>query len=154
VDQAGSPSRNELLGQPIEMVVPERYRPNHPGLRTAFFAGPASRPKGAGRDLYGLRKDGSEFPVEIGLNRIKTDEGTMVLSAVVDISDRTQKEKNSDPCESRLRYRMATDTGGWRPSAATFGLTQHAGGYPAEARRRHLKELCPNYTVDTTTHKC
>ena len=67
-------SRNEPLGQPIEMLVPERYRHHHPGPRTTFFAGPASRAMGAGRDLYGLRKDGSEFPVDIGLNPIETDE--------------------------------------------------------------------------------
>jgi PAS domain S-box-containing protein len=85
--------RAELLGQPIEMLVPERFRRQHPGLRTAFFTEPNSRPMGAGRDLYGLRKDGSEFAVEIGLNPIETDEGTMVLSAIVDISDRKQKEE-------------------------------------------------------------
>jgi PAS domain S-box-containing protein len=85
--------RAELLGQPIEMLVPERYRKGHPGLRTAFFQAPVSRPMGAGRDLFGMRKDGSEFPIEIGLNPIETDEGTMVLSAIVDISDRKQKEE-------------------------------------------------------------
>ena len=77
-------SRNELLGQPIEMLVPERYRRNHPHLRTSFFERPVSRWLGAGRDLYGLRKDGGEIPVEIGLNPIETDQGTMVLAAVVD----------------------------------------------------------------------
>jgi PAS domain S-box-containing protein len=85
--------RSEMLGQPIEMLVPERFRQHHPGLRTNFFADPHSRPMGAGRDLYGLKKDGSEFAVEIGLNPIETDEGTMVLSAIVDISDRKQKEE-------------------------------------------------------------
>jgi PAS domain S-box-containing protein len=84
--------RDELLGQPIEILIPERFRGHHPDLRHAFFGDPRSRPMGAGRDLYGLHKDGSEFPVEIGLNPIETEEGTMVLSAVVDISDRKHKE--------------------------------------------------------------
>ena len=85
--------RSELLGQPIEMLVPDRFRQHHPGLRSAFFRAPQSRPMGAGRDLYGLRKDGSEFPVEIGLNPIETEDGTMVLSAIVDISDRKRLEE-------------------------------------------------------------
>lgn len=86
-------ARAELLGQPVEMLVPERFRHHHPGMRESFYAAPRSRPMGAGRDLYGIRKDGSEFSVEIGLNPIETDEGTMVLSAIVDISDRKQKEE-------------------------------------------------------------
>lgn len=85
--------RVELLGQPVEMLVPERFRRNHPQLRQSFYSDPQSRPMGAGRDLFGLRKDGSEFPVEIGLNPIETEDGPMVLSAIVDISDRKQKEE-------------------------------------------------------------
>ena len=69
--------RAELLGQPVEMLVPEQFRGHHPELREAFFIEPLARPMGAGRDLFGLKKDGSEFPVEIGLNPIETDEGTM-----------------------------------------------------------------------------
>jgi PAS domain S-box-containing protein len=86
-------ARDEMLGQPVEMLVPRRFRADHPGLRSFFFVDPRARPMGAGRDLFGLRKDGSEFPVEIGLNPIETDEGAMVLSAIVDISDRKQKEQ-------------------------------------------------------------
>ena len=85
--------REEMLGRSVEMLVPERFRGAHPGLRAAFFHDPLSRPMGAGRDLYALRKDGSEFPVEIGLNPIETEEGTLVLSAVVDISDRKHREE-------------------------------------------------------------
>src|SRR5882757_2525630 len=84
--------REELLGQPIEMLVPARLRGHHPQLRNAFFADPLSRPMGAGRDLFARRKDGSEFPVEIGLNPIETEEGDMVLSAIVDISARKRQE--------------------------------------------------------------
>lgn len=85
--------RTEMLGHPIEMLMPARFRQQHPGLRNFFFSDPHSRPMGKGRDLYAGRKDGSEFPVEIGLNPIETDEGTKVLSAIVDISDRKAKEQ-------------------------------------------------------------
>jgi len=85
--------RTELLGQPVEMLVPSRYSAQHPTMRSSFFHDPLARPMGKGRDLYARRKDGSEFPVEIGLNPIETDEGTKVLSAIVDISDRKQKEQ-------------------------------------------------------------
>src|SRR6187401_3422945 len=85
--------RAELLGQFVEMLVPMRFRKHHPGLHGAFFADAQSQPIGAGRDLYGLRKDGSEFPVEIGLNPIETEEGMMVLSAIVDISARKRQEE-------------------------------------------------------------
>ena len=85
--------RAQLLGESVEMLVPERFRDNHPDMRRGFFSDARSRPMGAGRDLYALRKDGSEFAVEIGLNPIATDEGLMVLSAIVDISDRKSKEE-------------------------------------------------------------
>jgi PAS domain S-box-containing protein len=86
-------TRADLLGRSVELLVPARFRSDHPELRRSFYASPQSRPMGAGRDLYALRKDGSEFPVEIGLNPIETDEGMKVLSAIVDISDRKQKEE-------------------------------------------------------------
>src|ERR1051326_6675461 len=86
-------SRAELLGQPIEMLVPQRFRAAHPEYRNGFIANPTTRPMGAGRDLYGLRKDGSEFPVEIGLNPLETDQGVMVLGTIVDITERKQAEE-------------------------------------------------------------
>ena len=85
--------REEMVGQPIEMLVPQRFRDRHPEFRDAYFTASTPRPMGAGRDLYGRRKDGSEFPVEIGLNPIETEDGVMVLSAIVDISDRKHKEE-------------------------------------------------------------
>src|SRR6185369_6749289 len=96
-------SRDELLGQSVETLVPARYRGHHPGLREAFHSDPRARPMGAGRELYGLRKDGSEFPVEIGLNPIETDEGVMVLSAIVDITERKKADAALKDSEVRLQ---------------------------------------------------
>jgi PAS domain S-box-containing protein len=85
--------RDELLGQSVEILLPKRYCATHPGLRDGFFHNPSVRRMGEGRELYGLRKDGSEFPVEIGLNPIETSEGTFVLSAIADITERKRAEK-------------------------------------------------------------
>jgi PAS domain S-box-containing protein len=85
-------ARDELIGQPVEILVPDRVRASHPAHRAGFFAAPSSRAMGSGRDLYACRKDGSEFPVEIGLSPIVTADGPMVLSAIVDISQRKQRE--------------------------------------------------------------
>ena len=84
--------REELIGQFVEILVPERFARHHPEHRAKFFAAPTARAMGAGRELFGRRKDGSEFPVEIGLNPIDTSEGILVLAAVVDISARKESE--------------------------------------------------------------
>ncbi|HYL56323.1 MAG TPA: PAS domain S-box protein [Gemmatimonadales bacterium] len=84
--------RDELLGKPIEVLVPKRFRERHPDFRGAFFGSPQRRSMGAGRDLFGLRKDGREVPVEIGLNPLETDEGLFVLASVVDITERKRAE--------------------------------------------------------------
>src|SRR5436190_13799361 len=85
-------SRAELLGLSIERLVPERFRGGHPGHRDSFIHHPRARLMGAGRDLYAVRKDGTEIPVEIGLNPIKTDKGMFVLAAVVDLTTLKQMQ--------------------------------------------------------------
>ena len=83
----------ELIGVPVELLVPERLRTQHAGHRRGFFASPSVRPMGAGRDLHGRRKDGSEFPVEIGLIPLRTGERLHVLAAIVDITERKRAEE-------------------------------------------------------------
>jgi PAS domain S-box-containing protein len=95
-------NRDELLGQPIEMLVPPRFRAHHSAFRADFTAEPSPRAMGAGRDLYGLRKDGSEFPVEIGLNPLDTDEGVLVLGTIVDITERKQAEEKMRRSQQQL----------------------------------------------------
>jgi PAS domain S-box-containing protein len=83
-------SRAELLGQPVEMLVPERFWALHPRHREGFFQTPTTRAMGAGRDLFGLCKDGREVPIEIGLNPLRTEEGPLVLASIIDITERAQ----------------------------------------------------------------
>ncbi|PYJ46361.1 MAG: hypothetical protein DME85_11145, partial [Verrucomicrobia bacterium] len=85
-------SLSELIGCAIETLIPERFRDRHAGYRKGFLSEPSSRAMGAGRDLFGRRKDGSEFPVEVGLNPIPTAQGLFVLASVIDITARKQAE--------------------------------------------------------------
>jgi two-component system cell cycle sensor histidine kinase/response regulator CckA len=86
-------SQQELLGQSIDMLVPHSMRPAHPEYRANFVAHQQSRAMGTGRDLVGRRRDGSEIPVEIGLNPIETEDGRYVLASVVDLSARKRAEE-------------------------------------------------------------
>jgi PAS domain S-box-containing protein len=84
--------RSELLGQPVELLVPTRFRANHPEHRSHFFSAPRPRSMGEGLQLFGLRKDGSEFPVEISLSPIQTEDGLFVASAIRDATERRRYE--------------------------------------------------------------
>jgi PAS domain S-box-containing protein len=86
-------TREEIVGQSIERLVPERFRDSHPTVRQEYFAHPQTRAMGAGRDLFGIHKDGTEIPVEIGLNPIDAEEGFFVLASVIDIRPRKQAEE-------------------------------------------------------------
>jgi hypothetical protein len=99
-------SRAELLGQPVEVVIPDRFRSGHAGFRAGFMADPKARAMGAGRDLYGLRKDGSEVPIEIGLTPVATAEGLFVLASIVDITGRKKVEDERRHLEEELRHAL------------------------------------------------
>jgi PAS domain S-box-containing protein len=86
-------SRDELIGQSVEMLVPRRFHAVHPGHRTGYFGDPITRPMGAGVELSGVRKDGSEFPAEISLSSIDTESGIVATAAVRDISERAESER-------------------------------------------------------------
>lgn len=88
--------KDALVGQPVEVLVPERFRKNHLQYRKSFVEQPRTRPMGAGRDLFGLRKDGSEFPIEIGLTPVKIGESFFILSSIVDLTERKKAERERE----------------------------------------------------------
>lgn len=125
-------SREELLGQSIELLVPLRFRGAHPSLRDDFNVAPSARPMGAGRDLHGRRRDGSEFPIEIGLNPIRMPAATFTLAAISDITERKRAE------ELRLAH---------------AGVTQHAEQLETLNRELATASRFQTQFIATMTHE-
>ena len=146
-------SREELLGQSVDVLVPESARPRHPLDRATFMRDPRVRAMGQGRELFGRRKDGSDVPVEIGLTPVVTEDGLYVLSAIVDISARKQAEAERHRLEEQLRQSQKMEALGTLAGGVAHDFNNLLGaisGYAelardeagdATATRSHLLEV-------------
>ncbi|MCH8948540.1 MAG: PAS domain S-box protein [Acidobacteria bacterium] len=118
-------SQEELLGQPIEILLPERFRKIHPQHHEGYFAAPHIRPMGTGLDLVGRRKDGSEFPVDVTLGPLKTEEGLLVISVIRDITERKHAEETLRESEEKYRTIIQTIEDGYYEVDIAGNFTFH-----------------------------
>lgn len=142
-------NRQELIEQPVEILIPERFRSKHREYFRGFLANPVARQLGAGRYLFALHKDGSEFPVEIGLNPIKTENGIVVLGSIIDITEHKRVEEALKNSEVHYRRLFETAKDGILILDANTGeiidanpFIEHMLGYShAELIGRTLREI-------------
>jgi two-component system sensor kinase FixL len=139
-------SRADLIGQTVELLVPERFRGAHPGHRAGFFAKPKTRAMGAGRDLFALRKDGSEFPVEVGLSSIQSEEGLFILTVIVDITARKQAELEIAEQREEVAHLSRVTTLGEISGSLAHELSQPLGAIlnNTDSIEMHLQRPTPD----------
>ncbi len=147
--------RASLIGQSVEILVPERFRQHHMTFRTGYFGNSKPRPMGVGRDLAGRRSDGSEFPVEIGLNPIDTEAGVMVLASIIDITERQRAQQRLENALqektvllNEVHHRVKNNL-----QVITSLLNLQADHTPEPRLRAMLAESCGRVKAMALTHQ-
>ena len=130
--------REELIGQSVDILVPQRLRAQHVRHRSRYGARPQARRMGTGRDFFAQRKDGTEFPVEIGLNQIDTPQGLHVLSVIVDITERKRLDRLKDEFVSTVSHELRTPL---TSISGSLGLLMGTAADDLPERTRHLLTL-------------
>ncbi|MEK6233975.1 MAG: PAS domain S-box protein, partial [Planctomycetales bacterium] len=134
-------TREELLGSPIEILLPERFRKGHPSKRDSFFAEPEARSMGKDRELFALRKSGAEFPVEIRLNPVMSEEGMFVISAVVDVTERKRAEGELRSLNETLEHRVTEQTRTLRAAMEKLTEVKNAAVSASQAKSAFLANM-------------
>ncbi len=131
-------TREELTGKSVEMLVPERFRGDHPGHRAGYLAAPRARPMGLGREVSARRKDGTEFTAEIGLSPVPREDGPLVLAAIVDVTARRQDEAEVLRLRADLAHAGRVSTMAQLASGLAHELNQPLGAILRNAEAAEL----------------